>query len=48
MKVMFEYKKIQKFRKIFVLLRKVRRDSGKRKKKAEILKDIPLKSREIK
>jgi len=43
---MFEHKKIQKFREVFLLLRKIRKDSGKRKK-TEILKADTLKSQRI-
>lgn len=43
---MFKHKKIQKFRKDINLLRKIRKDPGKRKK-TEILKDNALKNQRI-
>lgn len=43
---MFKHKKIQKFGKDINLLRKIRKDSGKRKK-TEILKDNALKNQRI-
>lgn len=47
MKVTFKHRKFRSSKKFLFYSEKIRRDSGKRKKKAEILKDIPLKSWKI-
>lgn len=46
MKIVFEHKKFRSSEKIY-FTQKVQRDSGKRKKKEEILKVIPFKSLKI-